>query len=292
MKRLRDVPTVPSVPTVPTAPGQLMSVLASQPLKEAPAMASAASAVSTAPSSPAYVRPRGQLHGDALEPRVLGSRKAVKDEEISEPCKIEGISMVLDADSRGSDGSGQRTSGQTKEQTMSMKREKKGKKGKRGEETQPSTASFVAPKQHTAVLELQEDPRKPKTSGVIADVQTVSKNRRGKTNRKGGEKTQPSTASAANAEQHSSRPELQEDAKELSTSGAVEVQTGSTNRGSAEMGKKELGKMEETSPSDPASDFAQRVSRVRPSRSKLSPVQRLCCTASIFLPMALGTESR
>eukprot|EP00435_Cladocopium_sp_Y103_P013253 s3254_g3.t1 len=64
----------------------------------------------------------------------------------------------------------------------------------------------------------------------------------------------------------------------------------STNCGSAEMGKKEL---EETSQSDPASDFApqnpeqtQRGKETVPIRSL---VQRLRCTASIFLWMALGT---
>ena len=280
MKKLRDVPTVPTAPS-----GTLMSVLASQPLT--------ASAASTAPSSPEYVKPHGQL---GAQPRVLDFSKAEVKEAISEPCKIEGISMVLDADSQR--GSGQRTSGQTKE-TVSTKR---GKKGKRGEETQPSTASFVPPKQHTAIPELQEEPRKSKTSGV-ADVQTVSKNRRGKTNKKGGEETPPSTASVADAGQHSSRPKLQEDPKESNTSGvvdaheasqncraktnkkageetqpsaasvanagqhssrpqlqeesntsgAVDLQTVSTNRGSADGGKKDLG---ETSPSDPASDFA------------------------------------
>ena len=42
---------------------------------------------------------RQLLHGDTLQPRVLGfSQKAneVKD-EATEPCKIEGVSMVLDS---------------------------------------------------------------------------------------------------------------------------------------------------------------------------------------------------
>ena len=222
MKKLRDVPTVPTAPS-----GTLMSVLASQPLT--------ASAASTAPSSPEYVKPHGQL---GAQPRVLDFSKAEVKEAISEPCKIEGISMVLDADSQR--GSGQRTSGQTKE-TVSTKR---GKKGKRGEETQPSTASFVPPKQHTAIPELQEEPRKSKTSGV-ADVQTVSKNRRGKTNKKGGKETPPSTASVADAGQHSSRPRLQEDPKESKTSGVADVQTVSKNR----RGKTNKKGGEETPPS-------------------------------------------
>ena len=250
MKKLRDVPTVPTTPS-----GTLMSVLASQPLT--------ASAASTAPSSPEYVKPHGQL-GDA-QPRVLDFSKAEVKEAISEPCKIEGISMVLDDSQRGS---GQRT-GQTKEQTVSTKR---GKKGKRGEETQPSTASFVAPKQHTAIPELQEDPRQSRTSGV-ADVQTVSKNRRGKTNKKGGKETQPSTASVADAGQHSSRPKLQEDPKESNTSGVVDAHEASQNC-RAKTNKK--GGEETPASTASVADAGQHSSRPRlqedPKESKTSGV--------------------
>eukprot|EP00435_Cladocopium_sp_Y103_P061769 s2423_g23.t1 len=53
-----------------------------------------------------------------------------------------------------------------------------------GEETQPSTASLLPPKQHPAIPELQEDPTESKATGV-ADVQTVSTNRGAKTSKKG-----------------------------------------------------------------------------------------------------------